>query len=64
MAYILREYRCSACGHRWESLNEPTTCPAPAPEPGAHHVPGYTIERVIGKPASYKHSSWESWRKR
>ena len=59
MAYVLREYRCSACWHRWESLTKPAHCPE------GHHPVGaeYTIEPVIGKPASHKHSSWESWRK-
>lgn len=61
--YVLREYRCSACGHRWESLTQPSACPKLlAPE--QFHTDHYTVEAVIGKPASYKHSSWESWRKR
>jgi hypothetical protein len=62
MAYILRQYKCSACGTTWESLKPPTCCPAWMADEG--HVRVYDIVPVIGVPASYKHSSWSDWQRK
>lgn len=61
MSYILREYRCSACGTTWESLTKPTHCPAWMADEG--HERKYTIEPIIANPKHHKHSSWERWQK-
>lgn len=66
MAYILREYRCVECGYTKESLVPLESCPKKFyDESGQWYAYcGEQMEPVIGKPASYKHSSWESWRRR